>query len=145
LKRGIDRAPGFAYIEVLIAVLLLALCALPAANAVRNGLNAADAAPARAKALRCMRDKMESVLAEPYENLLAAQNGNQPTTKYSEGADNDCAERSVYIDVYLRSDTSDTGNSTALLRVDVISPPPPQTNKVIPAETGYPFTALVSP
>jgi Tfp pilus assembly protein PilV len=133
VKRALDLAAGFAYIEVLVAVLLLALCALPAANAVRNGLNAADAAPKRAAALRCMRDKMEAVLAEPYDNLLAAQNGNQPTS-YSENAGGGCVERRVYIDVYRQDGSGSTASATALLRVDVVSP-----------DTSYSFTTLVAP
>jgi Tfp pilus assembly protein PilV len=133
LKRRADFAAGFAYVEVLVAVLLLALCAVPAANAVKNGLNAADVAPARAKALRCMRDKMEAVLAEPYENLLKAQNGTQKTS-YSENAANGCVTRQVYIDVYQQNGIDDTAKSTALLRVDVVSP-----------DTNYSFTTLVSP
>ena len=133
MNRVADLAPGFAYIEVLVAVLLLALCALPAANAVKNGLNAADAAPARAKALRCMRDKMEAVLAEPYENLLKAQNGTQKTS-YSENAANGCVARQVYIDVYQQNGSDDTAKNTVLLRVDVVSP-----------DTNYAFTTLVSP
>jgi Tfp pilus assembly protein PilV len=137
VKRALDLAAGFAYIEVLVAVLLLALCTLPAANAVRNGLNAADAAPKRAAALRCMRDRMEAVLAEPYDKLLAAQNGKQPATKYSdEVAVGGCVVRKVYIDVYRKSDkvSEETASSTALLRVDVVSP-----------GTSYSFTTLVAP
>lgn len=134
MKRAVSPAAGFAYIEVLVAVLLLALCALPAANAVRNGLNTATIAPARMKALRCMRDKMESVLAQPYANLLAAKNGISQTT-YSEAAGNGCDRRWVFIDVYQgNTNTSNTGDITALLRVDVVSP-----------DTGFSFTTLVSP
>jgi Tfp pilus assembly protein PilV len=130
----LKRASGFAYIEVMVAVLLLALCALPAANAIKNGLNAADAAPARAAALRCMRDKMEAVLAEPYANLLAARNGNQPTTTYSDAAVGGCVTRKVYIDVYPSNASVDAAGWTALLRVDVVSP-----------DTSYSFTTLVAP
>ncbi|CAH0248516.1 hypothetical protein SRABI118_02905 [Massilia sp. Bi118] len=133
MKRAADPATGFAYIEVLVAVLLLALCALPAANAIQNGLAAASAAPTRAKALRCMRDKMEAVLAEPYDKLLAAQNGNQKTS-YSENADGGCVERRVYIDVYKQDGFGVTASATALLRVDVVSP-----------DTSYSFTSLVAP
>lgn len=117
----------------MVAVLLLALCALPAANAIKNGLNAADAAPARAAALRCMRDKMEAVLAEPYANLLAARNGNQATT-YSDAAVGGCVTRKVYIDVYPSNASVDAAGWTALLRVDVVSP-----------DTAYSFTTLVAP
>jgi Tfp pilus assembly protein PilV len=134
VKRAVAPRPGFAYIEVLIAVLLLALCALPAANAIQNGLSAASAAPSRAKALRCMRDKMEAVLAEPYDKLLAAQNGNQPVGAYSEAANGGCVARKVYIDVYKQDGFGETASATALLRVDVVSP-----------DTSYSFTTLVAP
>jgi len=133
LKRRLERAAGFAYIEVMVAVLLLALCALPAANAIKTGLTAADAVPSKAAARRCMRDKMEAVLAEPYANLLAARNGKLPTT-YSEGAANGCVARSVYIDVYPPNGSIDAAGWTALLRVDVVSP-----------DTNYSFTTLVAP
>ena len=133
MKRARVLAAGFAYIEVLVAVLLLALCAVPAANAVRNGLNAADAVPAKANELRCMRDMMETVLAEPYAKLLAAKNGRSPTA-YSAGEGGGCVERRVYIDVYLQNGISDTARSTALLRGDVVSP-----------QTRYAFTTLVGP
>jgi Tfp pilus assembly protein PilV len=129
VKRAVDLAAGFAYIEVLVAVLLLALCALPAANAIQNGLAAANAAPSRAKALRCMRDKMEAVLAEPYDNLLAAQSGNQPVDTYSQAAGGGCVERRVFIDLYPQA-----GGDMPLLRVDVVSP-----------DTSYSFTTLVAP
>ena len=127
------RSPGFAYVEILIAVLLLALCALPAANAVQNALNAADVVPAKATELRCMRDTMEAVLAEPYANLLAAQNGTNETL-YTKPAGNGCIERKVFIDVYQQNGTGDTARSTVLLRVDVVSP-----------KTDYSFTTLVAP
>ena len=124
---------GFAYVEILIAVLLLALCTLPAANAVRNALNGADAVPAKAVELRCMRDMMETVLAEPYARLLAAQNGLDATT-YSKDAGNGCVERKVFINVYQQNGIGDTARSTVLLRVDVVSP-----------DTNYSFTTLVAP
>jgi Tfp pilus assembly protein PilV len=133
LKRALELAAGFAYIEVLVAVLLLALCVLPAANAIKNGLNAADAAPDRAAALRCMRDKMEAVLAEPYANLLAARKGKQQTS-YTESAGSGCVRREVYIDVYPSNGSIDASGWTALLRVDVVSP-----------DTNYSFTTLVAP
>lgn len=124
---------GFAYVEILIAVILLALCALPAANAVRNGLSAVDAVPAKARELRCMRDMMESVLAEPYANLLAAQKGSRQTD-YSRATTDDCVERKVFITEYERYGNDDTAHATVLLRVDVVSP-----------ASQYAFTTLVSP
>lgn len=87
------HARGFMYLEVIIAALILALCAAPAANAVRNGLNAAQAGQAKGRELRCIRNHMETVLAEPYQNLSAAAG----TGKYHLDADSDCIARDVTI------------------------------------------------
>ena len=133
MKRAADPAAGFAYVEIMVAVLLLALCALPAANAIQNALAAADVVPAKAIELRCMRDTMETVLAEPYARLLAAQKGTAPTA-YSAAAGDGCIERKVFIGVYQQNGNGDTATSTALLRVDVVS-----------AQTNYSFTTLVGP
>lgn len=133
MTRTSAPAAGFAYVEVLVAVLLLALCVLPAANAVRNGLAAGDAVPAKAAELRCMRDMMETVLAEPYAKLLAAQNG-RDATSYSKAAGDGCVERKVFIDVHAKNGIGDTANATALLRIDVVS-----------SQTDYSFTTLVAP
>jgi Tfp pilus assembly protein PilV len=130
VKRPARLPAGFAYVELLIAVLLLALCALPAANAVRNGLNAAEVVPARAKQLHCMRNMMETVLAEPYEKLLSFENGDK-ISAYPVPEGDGCVERQVYIGVY---EQNGGARSTALLRVDVVSP-----------DTDYAFTTLVSP
>ena len=133
MKRRVDLVAGFAYVEIMVAVLLLSLCALPAANAIRNALAAADVVPAKSIELRCMRDMMETVLAEPYARLLAAQNGKLPTA-YSAAAGSGCIERKVFIDVYQQNGIGDTARSTALLRVDVVS-----------AQSAYVFTTLVAP
>lgn len=87
-------ARGFMYVEVIIAALILALCAVPAANAVRNGLNAAQAGQAKGRELRCIRNHMETVLAEPYQNLSDAAIGKR---SYHLDADSDCIARDVAI------------------------------------------------
>lgn len=134
MKPVAGLAAGFAYVEILIAVVLLALCALPAANAVRNGLNAVEIVPTRANELRCMRDLMETVLAKPYADLLAAKKGKQPTSLSVADQVNGCVERQVYIDVYEQDGSDDTAKSTALLRIDVVS-----------SKTDFAFTTLVGP
>jgi prepilin-type N-terminal cleavage/methylation domain-containing protein len=90
---------GFSYIEVLVAVALLAICAYPLADAIKNGLGAAAVGENKAQELRCMKNMMETVLAEPFDNLLAAANGSQATS-YSRPAGNDCGVRNVYIAKY---------------------------------------------
>ncbi|WP_267873530.1 prepilin-type N-terminal cleavage/methylation domain-containing protein [Massilia sp. Mn16-1_5] len=66
------RQHGFSFIEVMVAVLLLAICVVPMAEAVRNGLSASSAAVDKAQELRCMKNSMETILAEPYQTLWSA-------------------------------------------------------------------------
>lgn len=84
-------ARGFALAEVMIAALMLALCAWPAANAIKNSLDAAQVAQTKAAELRCVRNQMETVMAEPYVNLNLAAG----TTAYNLAADSACAARTV--------------------------------------------------
>jgi type II secretory pathway pseudopilin PulG len=98
LKRR--RGGGFSYLEMLAAVLLLALCAAPAADAVKTALAAPTIAGAKMRELRCMKNQMETVLAEPYQNLWNAARGQQLATSYSRPADANCGARNVYIAKY---------------------------------------------
>lgn len=91
------RAAGFSYLEMLAAVLLLALCARPAADAVRTALQAPGVAQAKMRELRCMKNQMETVLAEPYQNLWNAARGTQQASSYSRAADASCPARNVFI------------------------------------------------
>lgn len=87
-------ARGFAYVEVLIAAAILALCAVPAANAIRNGLVAGQAGQSKMVALTCVRNLMEKVMAEPYMNL----NNAAGTSVYDVAANDNCAGRTVTIE-----------------------------------------------
>jgi hypothetical protein len=91
---------GFAYVEVALAALLLALCVMPAASAVRNALGASGVAFSKLGEMRCLQASMETVLAEPYFNLWQAARDMQQPTRYSQPADADCVARDVYIAKY---------------------------------------------
>lgn len=129
---------GFAYVEVMIAAVILALCAVPAANAIKNGLDAATISQAKALELRCVRNRMEAVLAEPYINLNLAAG----TTAYNLDADASCAATTVVIDLKLfdgskltdlSSVASDEQKKTALLKIQVAL-----------AGSDYSFTTVVA-
>lgn len=134
------RTSGFSYIEVLVAAALLAICALPLADAIKNGLMAADIGAAKAQELRCMRNMMETVLAEPFENLWGAVRDNQVPSSYSKAAGDGCGVRNVFIAKYsyrlnaaaatVLPDLDPTEDT--LLLVTVSSP-----------ESGYSFATLV--
>lgn len=65
----------------MVAVLVLAICAVPMGEAIRNGVNASSVAAAKARELRCIKNTMETVLAEPYQSLYAVAAGkDQPAT-----------------------------------------------------------------
>ena len=96
----VHHQAGFAYAEVVAAALLLALCVMPAASAVKNALGAPDVATAKMHEMRCLQATMESVLAEPYINLWQAARDMQHATGYSQPTDANCAERDVYIAKY---------------------------------------------
>lgn len=86
-------ARGFAYAEVLVAAVILALCAVPAADAIRNGIDANRVGQSKAAELRCVRNQMETVLAEPYFTLNQAAG----TAAYNLAADATCAARTVVL------------------------------------------------
>jgi Tfp pilus assembly protein PilV len=118
------NARGFAYVEVLIAAAILALCAVPAANAIKNGLDAGQAGQSRAVELTCVRNLMETVLAEPYMDLNTAAG----TAKYNLAGDGTCATRTVTIErklfdgaklIELSATASSEQRDTALLKIKV--------------------------
>jgi prepilin-type N-terminal cleavage/methylation domain-containing protein len=149
---------GFSYIEIMVALLVLGICAVPAADAIRNGATAAQVAAAKAKELRCMKSHMEWVLAEPYQNLAAAatEDGSH-SPAYSRAEDASCIARYVFIARYERKyQTAEklltTANSTALerdnamLRITVAPTSPTETDPAVAAATSgrtYSFTTLV--
>ena len=56
----------------MVAVVLLAVCAVPMGEAIRNGITAASVGADKARELRCMKNTMETILAAPYQTLWEA-------------------------------------------------------------------------
>ncbi|NGZ85249.1 hypothetical protein [Duganella aceris] len=95
------RNAGLAYVEVVMATLLMMLCLIPAVNAMRASIGAPAVAALSANGLQCVKSQMETVLAEPYLKLLAAAgNVGTPSATYSLPADASCPARNVYIARY---------------------------------------------
>lgn len=166
------KTAGFSYVEVMVALVVLAVCAVPAAEAIRGGTTAAAVAADKANELRCMKNRMETVLAEPYDRLenearlaLEAEKENEPSATYSldEDAgyaarqDGACMARWVFIsyyerkngspEKYLTKDNSTVGErQDALLRITVA--PTKKRDEVATSSAGkyghtYTFTTLV--
>lgn len=118
---------GFSYVEVLLAAVLLAVCAAPAADAVRSAIAAPQAGADRLRLLLCLKTQMESVLAQPYQNLLGAAAGAGVASAYSLAADAGCPLRNVYISkviVDAEGISSYPAFDTGLLQVVVALPAP---------------------
>lgn len=62
------RGPGFAYVEVLLSVVLLAVLLVPAMQALESGI-AAIPASAASPELTGLQAKMEEVLAAPFSKV----------------------------------------------------------------------------
>jgi prepilin-type N-terminal cleavage/methylation domain-containing protein len=139
------RQHGFSFVEIMVALVLLAICIMPMGEAIRNGLRASTFGVDKARELRCMRHTMETVLAEPFQKLsLAARNRGTPSG-YPLAPDAVCAgiARTVSInwyereagkgEVFLASDADPRRLEDAMLYVTVSS-----------GEGGYAFTRLVT-
>jgi hypothetical protein len=123
------RHAGFSYVGVLLATVLLAVCAVPAADAVRNAIAAPQVGANRLRSLLCLKSQMETVIAQPYQNLLgaAAAAGPGVASAYSLAADAGCPARNVYISkvsVDVDGVTSYPAFDTGLLQVIVSLPAP---------------------
>jgi hypothetical protein len=104
-------AAGLSYVEVMVALVLLGICALPAADAIRAGLRANEVGAVQARELRCVKSRMETVLAESYEDLWKAQQGADTPSSYSLAADADCGVRNVFIAKYVHPYGDVTGEA----------------------------------
>jgi hypothetical protein len=124
--------------EIMIAVLLLAICAVPMGEAIRNGIAASTVGKDKARELRCMKNTMETILAAPYQTLWEASMKDDGVT-YPLPEDAACADivRSVSITMAEFSGTAPRAptaseRETALLQVTATS------------DKGYSFTTMVS-
>ncbi len=76
-------ATGMTLLEAVFALLLLSVCLIPAANALRSGISVPANSALAARELDCVSALMESVLAEPYGNLFAAVGEPDAPSRYS--------------------------------------------------------------
>ncbi|HEX9174016.1 MAG TPA: hypothetical protein VF861_15290 [Telluria sp.] len=144
------KGTGFAYIEIMVALLLLAVCAVPAARAIRGSATAVAVASAKARELRCMKSHMELVLAEPFERLAAAVTYDGAPSSYSLAADTSCMARYVMIVRYERkyqgpekvltlANSTDAERDAAMLRISVTALDP-RSGPVKDDEGAYTYT-----
>lgn len=102
------RSGGFTLLEAVIAMLLLAVCLLPAASALRDAAAAPAVATTAARNLDCVSSLMETVLAEPYNRLLSLAT-TADASAYPVPPDPACPARTVLIARYGTNSTRAIG------------------------------------
>ena len=127
LRRPAPRAhciAGFSYVEVLLAIVLLAVCIGPAMDAIRDSLGGPSVTQSAAQALQCVKNHMEKVVAEPYRNLASAAGSmSLASPVYSLPGDTQCGVRNVYLSFYDPTPpASYPVTDTGLIYVTVASP-----------------------
>lgn len=84
---GRNSCPGFSYVEILVAMSLIAVALVPAMNALRAGVSATTVQETRVANHFALVGRMEQVLAEPFAalNTAAGVAGDETTpTSYSD-------------------------------------------------------------
>ena len=74
------RQRGLSYVEVLIAVVIVAVCLVPALDALRDGIRAAEVQGSQTVSQQRLKTRFEEVLANRFSTLDAAAMaaGNSP-------------------------------------------------------------------
>jgi hypothetical protein len=70
-------------LEAVFALLLLSVCLIPAANALRGAINVPADSALAARELDCVSTLMDTVLAEHYSDLLSAAGAPDAPSVYS--------------------------------------------------------------
>jgi prepilin-type N-terminal cleavage/methylation domain-containing protein len=132
------RQQGFSFVEIMVAVVLLAVCAVPMGEAIRNGIAASTVGMDKARELRCMKNTMETILAAPYQTLWDAAVKDSGAS-YPLPDDAACAGVVRTVSITLKEFSGTTPRSptasereSALLQVTATS------------DKGYSFTSMVS-
>lgn len=115
------RQRGLSYVEVLIAVVIVAVCLVPALDALRDGLSAADAQRSQAVNQQRLEARLEEVLANRFATLDAAAMaaGNSPSAIAAAYSDAAGGTDRLLVTVYRYDGSGPTGSDSGLLWVRV--------------------------
>jgi len=102
------RQAGISYVETLLAVIVIAVSVVPATNALRGGMDSAQADVQATVNHYQMLGMLEEVLAEPFSTVSAQAAGLSVPTAYSDAAGS-ADRRLVYISGY-DGDNADADN-----------------------------------
>jgi len=113
------RQRGLSYVEVLIAVAIVAVCLAPATDALREGLRAAGTQRAHTVNQQRLKTRMEEVLANQYTTLDAAAMaaGNSPAATVAAYTDAAGTPDRLLATLYRYDGSAATASDTGLLWV----------------------------
>lgn len=115
------RSRGIAFVEVLVALLLVLAALVPALDAMQSGVRGSAALAAIAAQDATLRAKMEEVLAKPFDTLNAETfltGGNTTSSVSASLSDATGPERRIVI-LYRTDGSAVSSADTGLLRVRV--------------------------
>lgn len=121
LSRRTTRANGLAYLEVMVALVLVAMALVPALNALQIDTRGAPALVSIAARDALLRAKMEEVLAKPFDTINAETflaGGNTTTSVSTALSDAAGPDRRIVI-LYRTDGTAVSASDTGLVRVRV--------------------------
>ncbi len=115
------RQRGLSYVEVLIAVAIVAVCLAPATDALREGLRAAGVQRSHTVNQQRLRARMEEVLANKFATLDAAAMaaGNNPAATVAAYTDAAGSADRLLATLYRYDGSAPTASDTGLLWVKV--------------------------
>jgi len=111
------RQLGLSYVEVLIAVAIVAVCLAPALDALRDGMTAAATQRSQAVNQQRLKTRMEEVLAIPFATLdaVAMAAGNSPSFTVAAYSDAPGTAARLLATLYRYNGSAATGSDTGLL------------------------------
>ncbi len=107
-----DAEQGFSYVEVLVALVLIATSLVPALNALSAGVRSTGVQGEQVLRRTHLRRQLETVLAQPYTNLVtaaAAAGSGSVASSYSESVGS--ANRTLIYLAHFDADNADGDNN----------------------------------
>lgn len=115
------RQRGLSYVEVLIAVAIIAVCLAPALDALRDGVRAAATQGSYAVNQQRLKTRLEAVLANTFVTLDAAAMaaGNDPSATVAAYSDAAGTAERLLVTLYRYDGSGPSGSDSGLLWVKV--------------------------
>ena len=112
---------GFAYLEVIVAIILIAVALIPALDALQSGVQASSALAEGNSVALHLQEKMQIVIAEPLESLQRAVPASNPATTPSAYSDasGSANRRLVYLANFDGATNAVTASASGLVWVKV--------------------------